>query len=414
MAMRILYISQYFPPEVGATQNRAFEMTRNLVDFGHSVTVITEFPNHPSGIIPHRYRGKFFERSTEQGIEVIRVWVKASPRKNFYTRMIFYLTFMFNAVLAGIFLSRGRYEVILATSPPLFTGLAGLFLSKIKKSKFVFEVRDLWPESAVQLGEISNPSAIQLSTQMEEMCYAAASRIIVVTRGIENYLLARGIKIDKIRFIPNGSNIEKFMFNPSERARYREEWGWQDQLILIYAGTIGIAQGLETLLEAAELLSEEISIRFIIVGDGPRKADLVKLAGDKLVNLKFIPEQPLDCMPGLISAADVALIPLRDVALFKGALPSKLFDALACERPVLILIDGEAREMIEKNRVGIFVPPEDPHALAEAIKALKTSPIDIQLMGKKGRQLVEQNYSRRALAHKLEEVLRELTENRAP
>ncbi len=175
--MHILYLSQYFPPEVGATQTRAYEMARGLVRAGHRVTMLTEVPNHPSGIVPPAYRGKWFERSELDGIDVLRVWVKASPVKTFKSRMAFYLSYMANATLVGALKARGPFDVVYATSPPLFVGAAGLALHGLKRAPFVFEVRDLWPESAVALGELRSPRAIAWAGKLEELCYNRASRV---------------------------------------------------------------------------------------------------------------------------------------------------------------------------------------------------------------------------------------------
>src|SRR4030042_1782215 len=164
--MRILYLSQYFPPEAGATQPRAYEMAKTWVQLGHQVTILTEFPNHPSGIIPPSYKGKLYERSSLDGIEILRVWVKASPIKNFQNRMLFYLTYMINALLAGLFLTRGKYNLVYATSPPLFVGGAAMVIGLFKRIGMIFEVRDLWPESAVALGELSSPVGISLATKL--------------------------------------------------------------------------------------------------------------------------------------------------------------------------------------------------------------------------------------------------------
>jgi glycosyltransferase involved in cell wall biosynthesis len=191
--MRILYLSQYFPPEAGATQTRAYEMAVNWVRLGHQVTILTEFPNHPSGIIPSSYKGKLYERTSLEGVEVLRVWIKASPKKNYFNRMLFYLTFMLNAIIAGLFLTRGKFDLLYASSPPLFVGGSALVLSKIKRIPLIFEVRDLWPESAVALGELNNRMSISLSTKLEESCYRRAVQIVVVTHGIYDRLIQRGI-----------------------------------------------------------------------------------------------------------------------------------------------------------------------------------------------------------------------------
>ncbi len=208
--MRILYLSQYFPPEIGATQTRAYEMATGLIRAGHQVTMLTEAPNHPAGIIHPAYRGRFWVRENLNDIDVIRVWVKTSPVKTFRNRMAFYLSYMFNAILAGLFLAQGRYDVIYATSPPLFVGIAGVILSFLRRTPLVFEVRDLWPESAVALGELENPRAIKLATQLEQACYRQARAIVLTTQEMKDHLAHRGIPQEKMYIIRNGANPELF------------------------------------------------------------------------------------------------------------------------------------------------------------------------------------------------------------
>lgn len=400
--MRIIYLSQYFPPESGATQTRAYEMAKTWVRLGHKVTMLAEFPNHPAGIIPAEYKGKFFERSNLDGIEVVRVWVKASPLKNFKNRMLFYLTYMFNAIIAGIFLARGRYDLIYASSPPLFVGGAALVLQFIKRTPLVFEVRDLWPESAVALGELSNQSVISLATRLEETCYRKAIQVVVVTRGIYDRLFQRGISKDKLCLLPNGANVEMFTFTPAGRERIRHELGLENKFIAIYAGIHGLAQGLETVFGAARQLQSFQDIHILLIGDGPKKAELLSLASQyNLPNLTMMAEKPREQIPDYLSAADVSLIPLKKAEIFKGALPSKIFDAWACERPVLISIDGEARQVVESVGGGLFIPPEDAQKMAEALILLKDSPSEREIMGRMGLAYTRQNHSRAALAEKL-------------
>lgn len=400
--MRILYLSQYFPPEAGATQTRAYEMAQNWVRLGHTVTMLTEFPNHPSGIIPIDYRGKFYERTNLAGIEVLRVWVKASPNKNFLNRMAFYFSYMFNAIIAGLFLLRNKNDFIYASSPPLFVGGAALILSTIKRIPLVFEVRDLWPESAKDLGELSNPLAITIATKLEEKCYQKSIQIVVVTRGIYEHLKQRGIPEDKLIIIPNGANIDMYTFKPEGRVRVRDELRLNGKFILIYAGIYGLAYSLETIFETARLLKTDADIHFLMIGDGPKKADIFSLLNlYKLPNITILPEKPRELIPDYLSAADVALIPLRKVEILKVALPVKIFDAWACERPVLLSTEGEAREMVESAKGGIVIPPEDPIKMAEAIIQLKKSPEEMSLMGKNGYEYTKQHHSRQILAEKL-------------
>ncbi|MFH1176897.1 MAG: glycosyltransferase family 4 protein [Acidobacteriota bacterium] len=408
--MRILYLSQYFPPEVGATQARAREMARGLVAAGHQVTVICELPNHPQGVISPGYRGKLWMRSREDGLEVIRVWVAASPRKSFARRMAFYTSFMVHAALAGAALARGRFDLVFATSPPLFVGGAALALARARRAPLVFEVRDLWPASAVELGELASPAAIRWATRLEKACYRRARRIVVVTQGIEERLVGRGIPAEKIALIPNGANVELFTFRADGRERLRRELSLDECFVAIYAGIFGVAQGLATVLDAAERLRGRPDIRFLLVGDGPEKAALLASAQQRsLANVSFLPAQPQELIPDYLSAADAALVPLRGAELFRGALPSKLFDAWACERPVVLGVDGEARALLEEARAGIFVPPEDAARLAAAIEQLAADPAGRAAMGRRGRALTTERFSRVAQAQALGRLLRACT-----
>ncbi len=405
--MRILYLSQYFPPEVGATQTRAYEMARYLVSAGHQVTMLTEVPNHPSGIIPPEYQGKFWERSNLDGINVIRVWVKASPNKTFSTRMAFYLTYMLNAALAGLVLARGRYDALVATSPPLFVGGAALVLSVLRRIPMVFEVRDLWPESAVALGELHSPRAVALAGKLEKTCYNRARRLVVVTEGIRRRLAERGFGA-KLALIPNGANTDLFRPDPAAGAALRAELGLAlgNRFVVLYAGIHGIAQGLETALEAARQLQAVSDVHFVFVGEGPKKVELLAMKERLgLDNVTMLPERPRSDMPAFLSAADVALVPLRRLKLFEGALPSKMFDAWACGCPVILSIDGEARRVLEQADAGLFVEPENAGQMAKAILQLKGDPALLHRYGDNGRRLVEENYSRQRLAAQLERLL---------
>ena len=407
--MRILYLSQYFPPEVGATQTRAYEMAQGLLRAGHHVTMLAEVPNHPEGVIRPDYRGKFWARESFDGIDVIRVWVKTAPVKTFKTRMLFYLSYMLNALLAGLLLARGRYDDIYATSPPLFVGAAALALSYLRRTPLVFEVRDLWPESAVALGELRNPRFIRWATRLEEACYRRARRIVVVTEGMRARLLERGIPAVKLALIPNGANTELFQPQPAAGQQLRADLGLEGVFLIVYAGIHGIAQGLETALYAADRLRANPRIHFLFIGEGPCKADLLALKAQlDLPNVTLLEAQPREAIPAYLSAADVALAPLRRVELFKSALPSKMFDAWACACPVVMSIDGEARTVLERAQGGRFFPPEDVAALVNAIEDLAADPTACRRMGENGRQFVAAHYSRQAQARALVTLLENL------
>jgi glycosyltransferase involved in cell wall biosynthesis len=337
------------------------------------------------------------------------VWVKASPTKTFATRMSFYLSYMLTATLAGLLLARGRYDLVYATSPPLFVGGAALALSYLRRIPLVFEVRDLWPESAVALGEMSNPRAVALAGKLEEMCYNRARCVVVVTEGIQRRLQERGFG-RKAVLIPNGANTE--LFHPDVQAGkvLRARLGLEDKFLVLYAGIHGVAQGLETILQAAQSLSllpqEAPEIHFLFVGEGPRKAALIDLRNKlDLSNVTMLPEQPRSQMPAYLSAADVALVPLRRLELFKGALPSKMFDAWACGCPVILSIDGEARQVLDQANGGVFIQPEDAEQMTQAIIQLRDDPDRLHRYGVNGRRFVEAHYSRQHLAARLEAVL---------
>lgn len=407
--MRILYLSQYFPPEIGATQTRAYEMARGLVRAGHYVTMIAEVPNHPSGIILPQYRGKLYERSNLDGIDVIRVWVKTSTIKTFGSRMAFYLSYSLMATLAGLFGARNKYDLIYATSPPLFVGAAALAISHLGRLPMVFEVRDLWPESAIALGELENPQAIALAERLEQACYNRAQQIVLTTQEMKDHLSRRDIPVEKMHVIRNGANPELFQFDPRARDRIRKEQGLSEKFVIIYAGLMGLAQALPSVLDAARYLQTfDAGVHFLFVGDGPIKANLLTQAKQlQLTNITFVPAQPRDLVPHFLSAADAALIPLVRQQLV-GALPSKMFDAMACERPVILSAGGEAKAVLYQEQAGVSVPPENPESLCQAILALKQDPGRAREYGLRGRQAVIERYSRLIQARQLEQLLRNL------
>jgi glycosyltransferase involved in cell wall biosynthesis len=410
--MRILYLSQYFPPEIGATQTRAYEMAQGLIRAGHQVTMITEVPNHPEGIIRPEYRGRLYVREELDGIDVRRVWVSASPNKNFRTRMAFYLSFMLNAALAGLGLARGRYDVIYTTSPPLFVGGAALTISYLRRIPLVFEVRDLWPESAVLLGELNNQLAARLSTWLETMCYRRARQIVTVVKSIKNRLIERGYPETQICLIRNGANIELYQPAPINQTLRRELDIGPDQFVLIYTGLHGLMHGLDTAVEAAHLLRDQADdLLFIFVGDGVRKAALqARVQELALKNVRFYPLQPEKKLPGFITMANAGLSLGRKNPLSRGALPVKMFTYMACARPVLLAYQGEAAELVNEAQAGIVVEPENPEALAGAIIQLKNDPDTCRQLGSNGRRAVVEKYSRQAQAQQLVQLLERIVD----
>ncbi|HID24078.1 MAG TPA: glycosyltransferase WbuB [Planctomycetaceae bacterium] len=316
---------------------------------------------------------------------------------------------MLNATLCGLVLSRGRYDFLYATSPPLFVGGAALALSLLRRIPMVFEVRDLWPESAVALGELRNPCFIRWATALEEACYRRARRIVAATRGIRDRLAQRGIPPEKLILIPNGANTDLFRPQPEAGRALRHELGLEGCFLVLYAGIHGVAQGLEVVLLAAQRLLQTPEVCFLFVGEGPCKADLTRMREELgLSNVTMLSAQPRERIPAYLSAADVALVPLRRLDLFKGAVPSKMFDAWACGCPVILTVDGEARWILEQAQAGLFVEPESPEALVEAIRFLSEHRDLCREYGANGRRFVERHYSRQVQAQRLVELLERL------
>jgi glycosyltransferase involved in cell wall biosynthesis len=403
--MRVLYLSQYFPPEIGATQTRALEMAKGLVAAGHRVTVLTEFPNHPVGVIQPEYRWKLWQRSRCDGIDVVRLWVKASPAGTFRSRIAFYLSYMVMAVLAGIFVVRGKYNLIFATSPPLFVGAAALAIRFVRRVPMVFEVRDLWPESAVELGQLRSERAQKLATRLEERCYRSARHVVAVTQGIMKRLEQRGVPAEKLTLIPNGANTELF----SPRARdvdLRVRLGIApNAYVVIYTGLLGLVADLDTMLQTANLLRSESDIVFLIVGDGPRREALLRKAEEmQLTNVVFHRAVEERELPRFLSLGDAGLHANRDLEICRGGLSVKLFSYMASGLPVVLAGEGEPQRFVEAAKAGIVVAPEDPEALADGVLELRADP-DAKRFGDAGVAYVRARHSRRDLAQRLVETL---------
>jgi len=417
LPMNILYLSQYFPPEIGATQTRAYEMARGLILAGHHVTMITEVPNHPTGVIPSEYRGRLYERTNENGIDVIRVWVKASPVKRFRSRMAFYLSYMFMATLAGIFIARGKYHLIYATSPPLFVGAAALIISYLRFIPLVFEVRDLWPKSAVALGELRNPFFIRLAEKLEWCCYRHSRRVVVVTEGIRRHLLGRGMASGRLQLIPNGARTDLFIPGPIDQNLRKQLRIAEDAFVAVYTGLHGLIHGMEIILQAAKFLQargmDERIVQFLLVGDGVAKPKLIaEVRKMSLTNIRFLEAQPEVTLPRFIRLANVGLATTAKLSLTEGSLPVKMFSYMACARPVLLAVDGEARKLLEAAKAGLYITPENGTALAKAIVELMLNPTLCDMLGKNGRRFVEAHYSRESQSRKLGRLLREVVKER--
>ncbi|MDQ7095569.1 glycosyltransferase family 4 protein [Desulfosporosinus sp. PR] len=389
--MRILMLTQYFPPESGAAQVRLKEVAKGLQRNGHEVTVVTAFPNHPSGIIPPEYRGHWRMRDEVDGIPVWRTWIYPVQRGRFWKRLLNYFSFVFSSCWG---LSKaGKQDILFFESPPLFLGITALLYGRLTRTRIIMNISDLWPESAVALGLVNSRWMIRAAEWLEKLLYRRAWKISCQTEGICSSLLERGVPEDKVTFLPNGVNLE--LFAPRERDQaLASSLGIQEEdFVLIYAGTMGYAQGLESVLKTAELLREEPGLRFLFVGDGTEKPMLEALAKEKsLTNVSFVDFRPVQEMPGYFSLAAASIVPLKKNKLFAGARPSKMFPALGSGVPVIYSGEGEAAELVASSGGGVVVEPENSAELAQAILNLKANP-DRREMGKRGRQFVQKHYA---------------------
>jgi glycosyltransferase involved in cell wall biosynthesis len=403
--VHVLFVSQYFTPEGGATPTRIHEFARSCVAAGHRVTVLTEFPNHPHGRIPAEYHGHVFTREQMDGFEVLRVWVYARTVKTFWTRLGFYFSFFALASVRGG-LPEGRVDVVFASSPPLPVGLAGWIIARLRGARFVLDIRDLWPAAAEALGELRKPAQVRMAARLEQFLYRNADRITAVTRGFIRHIGAMVPNPEKVTLLPNGTAAA--VFDPGRTDHtLRAKLGLEGRFVVTFAGLHGLAQGLEVVLDAAARLRETPSVVFCLIGEGPLKPALEKRAqAEGLTNVCFLPPVPLAEITPYLTASDALLVPLKPDRVFETFIPSKLFDFLACARPVILMVDGEARELLEASGGGVFVSPGDAAGLANAALALaKLEPAARAEMGARGRAYVLANCTRDAQGKRLVEIL---------
>ena len=403
--MKILYLSQYFPPEMGAPSARVHELSREWVRLGHQVTVLTGFPNHPTGVVPPEYRGELFRRETVDGIQVVRAPIYAAANKGLFRRALNYVSYCAGASAVGPF-ATGQPDVIIATSPQFLTGLAGLWLSALKRVPFVFEVRDLWPRSIVAVGALKAGSLpVRALERLERLLYARADRIVVVSEPFVDEIAALGVPREKLSVVQNG--VDLALFAPQDRAQARRVLGLPAGAFLAsYVGTHGLAHGLGTLLESAALL-RDTNVLLLLVGEGAEKAQLRDRARD-LPNVLFWDQRERTEVARILAASDVALVLLRNQPLFRTVLPSKLFEIMGAGRAIVSTVDGEARRLVEAAGAGFFSPPEDAEALALLLRDLARDPSRLAALGASGRAFVEENYSRPALARRYLAILEQV------
>lgn len=398
--MHILFLTDNFPPEGNAPATRTYEHAREWVKLGAKVTVITCAPNFPEGRVFDGFKNSFYSRSSMDGIDVVRVKTFISSNEGFVLRILDFVSFMFSSFFAGLF--QRKVDIVVATSPQFFTAVAGWVLSVVKRRKFVFELRDIWPASITAVGAMNDSLAIQLLEKLEMFLYRRANAIVSVTHSFKKELIERGVDGNKISVVLNGVDLSKYQPAANKNEEFAKQYQLNNKFVVGYIGTHGLAHALEHVIYAAEILKGNDDIRFVFAGGGAAKEKLVELVKKKqLSNVVFIPRQPKENMPAIWSLCDVSLISLRDTPLFKTVIPSKIFESMGMGLPILAAIpEGEASEIIDSANAGIICKPEDSQKLAEEITKLTSS--EHTLFEYQANSLIAaNNYNRKTMAIKM-------------
>ncbi len=403
--MRILFIVDNFPPEYNAPATRTFEHCREWVKKGDDVTVITCEPNFPGGVLYPGYRNKIVHREVMEGIKVIRVWSYIAPNAKFIKRIVDYLSFSVSAFLFGLSV---RCDLIIATSPQFFTTWAAFLLSQVKKTPWIFELRDLWPESIVAVGAMRKRAAIRMLELIELGLYRDACRVVALTDAFKKNLVRRGINAKKIEVIPNGSNLGRFYPREKNPALLRK-LGLGGKFVVGYIGTIGMAHGLDLLIKDIAEFKDKDTV-FLFVGDGATKKSLVARARDLGAdNAIFLDAVSKEEVADYLSLVDLSLIPLKREAAFKNVIPSKIFESAAMGIPILLGVEGQALSIVEGFQAGVGFIPEDGKDMLNKLLALKADKELFRRIGVNCLALAKA-YDRTMLAEKMRRVLHESTQ----
>jgi glycosyltransferase involved in cell wall biosynthesis len=395
---------------MGAPAARADELARHWSKLGHHVTVLTGFPNHPTGFVPPEWRPRLRDRvyrETLDGVKVVRTWLLPYPNRKAYERMLNYSSFCVSAALSGLEIERP--EVVIATSPQLLVGPAGWWIARWQRVPFVFEVRDLWPESLAAVGMGRENSVLHRTLgAVAGFLYRHSEKIVVVTPAFKEHLIRHWqVPAEKIAVVENG--VETDLFAPENvESDLRKALRTEGRFVACYVGTMGLAHGLDTLIEAASQLQEaRPEAMFLLVGEGADKERIRGLAESRgLRNLQFVDQQPRERIPAFINASDVCLVLLKKTELFKTVIPTKMLEFLSCAKPVILGVDGQSRQLLEESGGGIVIEPENADALARALERLADAPAKREQMGRSGRAFILQNCSRQSTAEAYLEVLR--------
>lgn len=403
--MKIVVISHYFPPEIGAPSARLYEMSKRWVELGNEVSVVTCFPNHPTGVIPEEYKGVKYKLENMDGIQVHRNYVYATPNKGFIKKTLGHISFMFSSVVFSM-KKIDRPDVIITSSPTFFSIFSGYWYSLRKKADFVLEIRDLWPAAMIELGVLKEGLITRVLEKMELFFYRKSNKLIVVTQSFKDNVVNRGINGDKVHVITNGVNQNLF-FPKEKNQELLSKYNLQDKFVISYVGAHGISQNLRTILEVAKIFRSYKNIGFILVGEGAEKDKLKQIASEEeLSNVQFIDGQPKELISNFYNSSDLCLIPLKKIEIFKTFIPSKMFEIMACGVPIVASLEGEAAQILKSSNAAAVVQPDNPDEIAKVIQELIDDKEKYNQMKISGPKFVEKYYSRDKLAEKYLELIK--------
>jgi len=401
--IKILFITDSFPPEVNAPATRTYEHAIEWQKKGAEITIITCVPNAPHGTVYKGYKNKFYQKEIYKGIEVIRVWsYMTSQNSGFVKKVLDYASFSIMAFFIGLF---QKYDILIATSPQFFTTWTAFFLSKFRRKPWIFELRDIWPESIKSVGIMNDGIIFRFLEKVELFLYGDATKVVAVTDAFKLNLVRRGIDAEKIEVITNGSNLQ--LFTPRKKnIKLLDKLKLKDKFIVGYIGTHGLAHSLDFIVNAISTVPDK-DIHFLFIGDGSMKKKIIEIAkNNHLKNIIFLDPVSKEEVPEYLSIIDVSLIPLKKVDNFKTVIPSKIFEASAMEKPTLLGVEGEAKEIIEKYGAGLCFEPENKVDFIDKLLILKNDK-EIYRVYQKGCRKLADHFDRKMLATKMLTVIKE-------
>jgi glycosyltransferase involved in cell wall biosynthesis len=403
--MHTLLIHQAFAAASDPGGTRHLELARSVVEAGEEFTIVASDVNYSTGrrVTP---RLRFATEERVDGIRIVRSFTPPWVRRSYVLRVFAFLVFTVTATING--LRAGHVDVVMGTSPPIFQAISAWLIAVLRDKPFLLEIRDLWPEFAIDIGILKNRLLIALFRGIETFLYARATHLLVNSPAYRDYLIERGVPSEKVSLIANG--VDPSLFSPEiEDSSIRNEFKFQDKFVVTYAGAFGMANDLDTLIRAADRLRSRNDIHILLVGDGKERERLYdEVAKRRLENVSFFGARPKREIPAVLAASDACVAILKNIAMFRTTYPNKVFDYMAAGRPTILAIDGVIRDVIEKADGGIFCMPGDDVALADAILALTENPVRAKQMGAAARQYVVRNFNRRDQAMKFLILLRSM------